>query len=479
MSFTFNGIKKSYVRVLAGIERPAWAPIEEEILEIPGLPGGVITSEKKKVRRLNVPIRVYKKGFASLEDVEEDLAAWLVTDEPKPLTFPHKPNRIYYAKVTGELILDDYPQWGEGVISFICPDPFKYSNTIKTIDFASDLENIHNLGSVKTYPIFTANVNQSITHLDIVAENGYMRIGQPYEADTTPFQPETIILSDSMGTLVGWGEATSVDNGYVAGSIQTDGAAFYPESFGAVIEPKMFQGPSLKRSLSENVQDFRMDALIELKNLSGQTGILEIYLLDAANSVVGKIGVQDRYNATAETRAFARAGDNATGIFFANETARIREYWQDFDGILRIERIGNEWKAYFAVIKDGRHIHMRGSDGSLYYLDVDQKYMAQVAQVQVAFRIWPNSTPVPMKIKDIKIWRINQRTENRIPYIAHAGDVIEFNHQTNDIRINGESRIDLKDFGASYFPLEKGENIIQYGPADAVDLTIEWRERFN
>lgn len=124
--FSFNGVTKDYVRVLRGLERPAWAPIEHEILEIPGRPGGLISSKKIKVRQINIPVRIYTKGFESLQKAKEDLAAWLITDEPKELIFSDEPDRVYYAQVTGELNLDEIVEWGEGVISFLCPDPYKY-----------------------------------------------------------------------------------------------------------------------------------------------------------------------------------------------------------------------------------------------------------------------------------------------------------------------------------------------------------------
>src|SRR5690606_28601055 len=162
VSFTFNGVKKDYLRVLVGLERPAWAPIEEEILEIPGRPGGIITKQHTTVRRLNIPVRVYKRGFDSLEELEEDLAAWLVSDEPKPLEFDHIPNRVYYAKVTGELIFTEHPQWADGVISFICPDPYKYGLE-KEVIFPSDVVSLNYNGTAPNDPIFELEVIQPVT----------------------------------------------------------------------------------------------------------------------------------------------------------------------------------------------------------------------------------------------------------------------------------------------------------------------------
>lgn len=104
--------------------------------------------------------------------------------------------------------------------------------------------------------------------------------------------------------------------------------------------------------------------------------------------------------------------------------------------------------------------------------------MSLVSQVQVSFRIYPNTTAVPMRVNDLKVYKINNPEENQIPYIAQAGDVIEIDHQTNDIKVNGESKLYLKDFGASFFALKKGSNLISYSPFSSVDLSIEWRERF-
>jgi hypothetical protein len=158
--------------------------------------------------------------------------------------------------------------------------------------------------------------------------------------------------------------------------------------------------------------------------------------------------------------------------------ANVSKWWQDYSGIIRIERIGNLWTAYFSTIKDGKHTYPRGSDGSLYILDVDNQFMSLVSQVQVSFRIYPNTTAVPMRVNDLKVYKINNPTDNQIPYIAQAGDVIEIDHKLNSIQINGEDRKDLKDFGASFFALKKGSNLISYSPFSAVDLSIEWRERF-
>ena len=83
-----------------------------------------------------------------------------------------------------------------------------------------------------------------------------------------------------------------------------------------------------------------------------------------------------------------------------------------------------------------------------------------------------------MFVHRLTVWRLNTVKNEEIPYIAYPGDLIEIDHRTNDIRVNGESRPFLKDFGAHFFPLKKGANPIFYLPSSGIEINIEWRERF-
>lgn len=118
----FNGIEKDYVTVLRGRERPAWASKDREIVN------HRLTKTTTDSREISVPVKIDHKGFSDLQKIKEDLAGWLVTKHPKPLEFTDDPNRFYLAVVNGTMDLDEFLYWGEGLIEFVCPDPFKYSD---------------------------------------------------------------------------------------------------------------------------------------------------------------------------------------------------------------------------------------------------------------------------------------------------------------------------------------------------------------
>ena len=481
LSFTFNGTKKKYIIAEMGKRRSAFAPITRNLLKIPNMPGAYLQNSETDIRTISQPIIINGKDRFEVRKLEEDLASWLITKEPKELIFDDEPDRVYYALVQGDVPIEDIVRFGRGEISFICLDPYKYKGEIETAFFFTNPSLIKNEGTVETYPIFRANVLESITNLDIISGDKYIRVGQPYTVTQTPSEPETRIFWDQMGSLAGWSQAEYVDNGHIAGQIGIlGGYAFYPELVGMTVEEGKWQGPSMKKSLNEPIQDFKMEALIELRNGEaepGETGMIEIYLLDAVGNVVGKVGLEDYSRSAVESHFKAKAGDAIDGTWFGDHTS---DGWKNFSGVLRLEREGLHWYAYIAMVDPvtGVHNYMLGSKRNIHFEDKNMDYTAPISQIQVAFRMFPGSQKVPMYIHDLKVWRKNTLQAENIAYIAAPGDQIEIDHQKNDIKINGESRIDLKDFGGTFFPLEKGDNPIFYLPLEKVEMNIEWRERF-
>lgn len=470
MSFTFNGIKKGYLRALVGIERPAWAPIEEEIIEIPGRAGGIITEEKIKVRRLNIPVRVYKKGFASLEDVEEDLAAWLITNEPKPLTFSHKPDRTYYAKVTGELVLDEYPEWGEGVISFICPDPYKYGAE-KEVTFESsasfDVE-----GTVETEPVIEVELKDKSTFLAISNGDQLNMIGQYANVDQQVYERETRVFWDQMGSLVGWTNSTSVEDSVSSGGqMETNGHEFFVTDYGS---GGAWHGPAVKTSIGEIIKDFRCDVLLTQVGGNWQLGGVEVALLDVNNQFVAKVQMFKRSELSPAITATLRAGTISNGFNIINSYGSYLDTWKDFEGMLRIGRIGNDWFAYVTRIDaDGNH------DAEMYrtWKDTYNISNTPIAQVQVQIVRYGEYDPTFQRVKDIKIFRYNP--QEGIPYVVTADDKVVFDHQKDNILKNGESIIKEKAFIGNYFKLQPGRNNIAVEPADKIQsVKVRYRPKW-
>jgi hypothetical protein len=109
---------------------------------------------------------------------------------------------------------------------------------------------------------------------------------------------------------------------------------------------------------------------------------------------------------------------------------------------------------------------------------VGNEFQQQVAQIQVHIGIFDNYSPTAMRIKDLKVWKINNPDDHQIPYIVYEGDVITLDHRTSEILVNGEPRTDLKDFGGQYFKLTSGENQVVVQPSDSFNTRLKYLERY-
>ncbi len=479
--FSFNGERKPFVMTISK-KRTYWPPIQRSLLDIPKVPGARLMHSKIGVRQISVDVEVEGTDREDLRKKAEELVQWLITDEPVPLIFDDERDRTYYALVEGEFDPTELVMRGYGTIQFICPDPYKYSDTksIKLFPNTSPtIQNVEVLGNIETYPVTKVEVQKKLNFFALVSGDDYLQIGEDAEVDQTVIDPETLIFSDSMATTAGWGQATYVDNGYISGTIASDGSSFYPETYGTVIQPPQWQGPAIKKSIGKSLVDFRAEALVEIQNKGSKTGMLEIYFLDSANQTVAKMGIQDRYAITENVRASARIGGSDTGKWIAVEEAKKPEWWTNFKGVIRIERKEKRWTVYFSTMDEkGNHTFPRGSNGILSYYDAAGEFNSPITQVQVAFRIYPDTNRAPMKVSDLKIWELNQQPVNYIVYVADAGDVLEFDHYKNTIKKNGELLLGLKDFASNFFALKPGKNPISFLPSDAGNVTISFRERY-
>jgi predicted phage tail component-like protein len=477
-SFTFNGERRDYLVVLKGRKRPPWAPVQRNILKVPGLPGGYLQNTETDVRVLEVPVFIRGDNLTHLQRVKEDLAAWLVTDEPKELIFDDDPTRIYYAVVDDTVDFEEIVKFGEGTIKFICPDPYVYGPE-QTVDIPYDGNEqtviVQNNGSAPTYPKFTVTFNQPTTFLDIITPSDYMRIGKPISVQETAVEKEQIVLDDNMSTLSGWGAATYVDDGVVTGTMSSNGNDFNASGYGTGTG---WHGPAVKKSLSETIQDFRVEAYLKqhttTPNLIGRA---EVYLLDANNAVIAKIAMVDAWTGVASNKAEVRLGDTTSPHYMVNTTGKTKTWWNDFQGVIKLTRIGKRFTAYIAnITKDGRNKHFR--TWFVGYTDVDEKYQMPLAQVQLhlgAYGTYPRTTQA---FQRIRVYKINQNTEGGIPYIATVGDVIEIDHAQNSILKNGEPFLSAKDFGANFFALDRGQTEIAVNPAGIATVEMTYRERW-
>lgn len=362
----------------------------------------------------------------------------------------------------------------QGTLTFDC-DPYRYFVSTKTYAFIDGLVTVNNVGTGVSEPIYTITANESITYVDVFNDDNYIRVGQPAPVDMTPVAREELMMSDAMASTVGWTTAgTSVDGGVVAGTMAANGYSFSASSYGT---GPAWHGPALKRSIpGAPLTDFMVSTRFNISGTaSNLRGRVEFTLLDDLSQVTAKFAMKRVGGGAGGNVAELRLGDASNGKTVLNFAGTKGNAWRNFTGIMRLTRTGQEWTIYVAIVdaETGKH-HTR-----YYYTYSDREvsFARNLSQIQIHIGAYGTNATNPMDIRDIKIYRINQVTATEIPYIAHAGDVITVDTTQNLIAINGEERNDLKDFGGTYFDLQKGSTTLAVEPSDKVDATVTFRER--
>lgn len=475
-TFTFNGITKGYIRIARDWSLPAWAPITREYLKVPGRPGVVPVGMETEERRFELPIILAADSFEEKEQLIEELAEWLIQEKAVPLKFSKYPNRTLYAQIEGTPNFPEFLRNGKGTLSVVCPDPYKYGE-ISSTPFIDGAAIVFNTGTATASPVYEIDVLSDITHVDVFSDKAYTRLGEPAPIDEPVYERQTLIFSDTMKMMTGWSDAVDVDNGYVGGTMAATQAGFEVTAFGVAVKPFAWQGPAKVKSLPEPVENFRIDVPIELLNVDRETGMIEIYLLDAFGNTVAKIGMEDVWATLKKNQAKFQLGNVDKRKVQYHRTADYVPAWNDFRGMLRLHRDGNLFRPYFAQVQpNGTHVWI---SQQWTYRDESKEYLAAITQIKVAIRKWPGSSTsqAKMRIGGIKVWRYNDPAEG-LPYIARAGDKITIDAQEGAVFINGELREDLNDWFGDFFDLPKGQTTLLIQPSDKVSGKVTIQERF-
>lgn len=441
------------------------------------MPGAYYKNETIDVLYITQPVGFIVKDKADALAKKDELAEWLLTGEVVELKFDDEPGRTYFAKLEGTI--EDYQKFVDqrsGTLLFLCPDPYAYGPEMQ-FSAPSDYFNILNDGTAEAEPVFELEVKEPVTFAMIQNQfNEYNMIGKPVDIDSIPYARLATILNDSCSTFVGWTHlpgGTQLDTGIVGGEMEVQGDyGFSAKSYGT--NPNGWVGPAIKKSLSEPVQDFRAEIRIGAFNTTGDVGSLELHLLDVDDNVVAILAMRDSTESRHENRAVIQLGQSGNRHIFLNYNGGYTATWNDFSGILRLEREGTEFKAYVAVIdKNGNHIRRYNSDS---FNDTLGEYSAEIAQVLVYDAKAKEYVSYDKIMNNIYIGKINQ--EVGIPYLAQPGDIITFDHTNNgQILINGEPYED-NILGADYFALKKGTNELIVMPDGAFNTSGKYRERY-
>ncbi|MGA5663706.1 distal tail protein Dit [Bacillus bombysepticus] len=481
--FSFNGKRNPNVIPLQGKKRPAWAPLERTFLEVPHYPGGRLIRTQTKMRKIIVPVSLLYESMEEAEKLKEEIANWLITDQPQELIFDDEKDRTYLAVIDESFDPQQLVNLGEGVLTFVCEMPYKLGPT-KTVDFEMDgrglTANIQNKGSVESNPIIEVEVTKPSTFLDVWNGTNYFRIGYPLKADQVPVERNQRVLWDEMGTTIGWTDVPKTEDMTGGGKFKSDGYRFIAEYLG---EPtvKGWHGCIAKKNIPQGpLQDFIMQAYVHINSYHwDQMGRVEIGLLDENSDYVARISMSDVQWEAEQNSGFASVGNSKKpgGQVLINEHGDHPDTWTNFRGRLWLARTGNRWEAYISKFILGTEID--DAERFVVWFDENNVNMNKVAQVQISISQFSNNMFCSqMSIDDLKIWKVNMNTQDNPPYIFDVGDKVVIDTERSLVSINGKKAINLKDIFSDYPVIHKGSNKLEIMPSTVGTAKVTYRERF-
>ncbi|WP_213396744.1 distal tail protein Dit [Virgibacillus pantothenticus] len=476
-SFTFNGIRKPWLHMTRGRTKPLFTPVQRNILTVPGMPGGHLSSTEIEPISFIQPIAYVAKDDNHALRIKDELAEWLITDKPAPLQFDDEPGRTYYAIVQNTI--EDFERIAvlrQGAINFLCLDPFSYEEE-QTESFTSDMLTLPYNGTAPASPIFELEVIKPVTFAMVQNQfEEYQLIGTPLEADMETVDTRKLLIEERGETLDTWSNTpTKVDGGVVAGRLSTDNDGITVPSYGP--DTNNWHGPALIKEISPS-QDFEIEMMVEGETgKPDQTYRIEFYAYDENMNVLGKMALLDKSlginNKIAEGRIGGYEGRQQNYLI---SSQNYSYGWPFFFGMLRLRRIGNQFEFYVTrVANNTKHVFSLKK----LFTDNNNEYMGKLRYVQIHIGKWADSARAyAPKILHIKVFKLAQETVDQTPYIANPGDKITLDNFNKEILLNGEDSKNLKDFGGSFFNLHKGDNQLVVHPSNSFKATAKWRNRY-
>ncbi|WP_096435914.1 distal tail protein Dit [Alteribacter populi] len=441
----------------------------------PGMHGEHLSSIEYPSKYLEIDIRIVNE---ELRGAIDDLNSIFSADEPVPIIFPDEPDMTYYGTVEGS------SESGEKVhlhrhdttIFVRRSDPRKYGFE-KTADFPSDAVTLKNEGTAEADPIFEFEATEPVTFAMIQNQDEqYQMIGRPAEHEEEVVSTRTLLLEERGDNLDEWDTTpVEVDGGDVSGHLSTDGEGITVPDYGSGDE---WHGPALIKEVPE-IQDFEVQMHLQGRTYTAEeTYRIEFYLYDDSMNVLGKMAVVDSLPTVMRKDAEGRVGPFAGR--FVNYPLSSRNYrrnWDFFFGMVRMRRIGKRFECYVTRIANDGARHVLNLDTS--FVDSEEDFQGRLKYVQIHIGKYSESVSAyAPKINIFRVFELTEETQDQTPYIANEGDIITFDHKTDELLINGEDRTDLKDFGGEYFKLRKGENHLVVHPSDSFNASVRYRERF-
>lgn len=511
----------TYIKSFAGVEAPdffytkkvpmrAMPPVEIKTINIPNMDGEYFAGKTYSSDTIQVECFIKAPDRKGVMYVAEQLGIWLATNEPQPLIFEDKPDRVYYAIVQGSTALEKMVQYGQGTITFFLPDPFSYAPA-KLLNLQPNTKNsIINNGTAQSFARFNVTFKKPSSYLSIISPDGVVMLGNPATPEKTTIPKYLTVLNDDMSATSRWTASSSaqVDGDLVQGSFVSNGYSFQVTDYGT--EPTTgngWFGPAMRRDLSETAKDFEVTVKIGLMSLfPAEMGRIEVYLYDANGIRLGKMQMKDTLEAYEANQAEGWIGDSrqsqvgkqvldikgtkpAPKVISQKVNGKVIKktvypfsygQYNNFKGYMYFRREGTKYQLQIGREESDGTRHTRTT---VSYDDKAKKYAkGDLAYVVVHMAKYKgHATPkTGFYIEDVKVTKLQSGGTVYNENIINAGDVVTVDMSSGEVTCNGANFLENLDIASEFFGFDGSTEteVIVQSEDDTATVNATLNERY-
>lgn len=478
----YNNIEmSSFIRII-DVRGRGLAEQELTTLRAIGSDEDRVTYRSKPKRYIEIDYEIRAKDKWSLRKKIDEVSSIIVTNSKVPVVFSDEYDRTYFCEFDGVDEDREYHHIGihRGTI-FLLRDKHKYGSENNLL-FPADIVTVENKGTAEALPIFELEATQKTTFAMVSNQDDeYNLVGQPADDDVQVVDTRNSVLYENGSTIDTWSTASleMLDNHFVkniGGTMTSDGAGIRANGYGT---GEKLHGPAIYKEIAP-IQDFEIETTFDIISKREEENFrIGINFLDENMNMLGTIAIKDNSRTYKRRVPLARYGPyrgsgSGNGYLIGdnqkNDKARETTLFY-----LRAQRKGKRFNFYIGEWKNQKHVRSWSES----YSDVGNNYQGKLKYITLYVAKYSDRpNPTRLRINSVEVFELARITEDVTPYVLYPGDKVEFDHVEKNILLNGEVRKDLKDFGASFFTLKKGENMLVVTPENSFRTRVKFRERY-
>lgn len=268
----YNDIDLTDIVKVRTVETTLTPPRENSTINIWERAGEIYNGYRWNNREITVSFLLmytedeYDNNPLILEEGLADIKACFNVEEPKEL-YLNDPEKFIYAIPDGDIGLNEIRyNCAEITVTFICYDPFYYSEEAKQYD-GEKLITVNNEGDVPTDPVIMIGINEDCHFVQVenTANNKKLLIGNLPVVSKPSTAELSNVLYDECDSTSGWTTgSTSIDGDRTTGgtlAMTSSGQGIMCGNFGSA-GSTTWHGVSARKNLGTNIKNFQVEAYI-------------------------------------------------------------------------------------------------------------------------------------------------------------------------------------------------------------------------